>query len=133
MTLHVVYDHECGGCGAFYIPYDTDVPCPRCGVVEDERFDYIPRAVESVQFNKRSYGSYRPMAWWVGSLGDHILHVLFGILDAYEEKGAGQDFADFADSAVAEMDWGDQDYLKIHVRDIAIRIHGALGAPGAEA
>lgn len=35
MTMHVVYDHECPACEALYIPYDEDVPCPRCGIVEE--------------------------------------------------------------------------------------------------
>jgi hypothetical protein len=39
MTLHIHYTHQCPSCGAYYIPCDKNVPCPRCGVVEQERFD----------------------------------------------------------------------------------------------
>ncbi|WXG46619.1 MAG: hypothetical protein WED05_08190 [Candidatus Atabeyarchaeum deiterrae] len=62
MTLHINYDHQCPKCEAYYIPYD-DVPCPRCGLVEKERFDHITRATRSLLFNLDNYGSYVPPAW----------------------------------------------------------------------
>jgi uncharacterized Zn finger protein (UPF0148 family) len=64
LTLHIFYTHQCHKCGAFYIPYDKDVPCPNCGLVEKERFDYIPRATESLNFNLKEYGRYIPPAWY---------------------------------------------------------------------
>jgi hypothetical protein len=117
-----VYTHQCPQCAAFYIPYDQDVPCPKCGQVEEERFDYIPQAVASMQFNKKSGRSYTPGAWWVGSLGDHILSILFGLFDGLP---AGTDTAEL-DSYLAErlgrVQWGDQEYLRDHVHAIALRI-----------
>ncbi|MGB9877236.1 MAG: hypothetical protein ACPLPS_05670 [bacterium] len=62
MTLHIHYDHQCPNCGAFYIPYE-DVPCPNCGLMEEERFDFIPQAVESLLYNLHRYGSYFPPAF----------------------------------------------------------------------
>jgi hypothetical protein len=124
MTLHVVYDHLCGGCGAFYIPYDA-VPCPRCGLVEQERFDYIPRAVESMRYNKQG-GSYTPPAWWVGSLGDHVLRLLFGLFDAYLKEPQQGDFEAFLTDQLSGMQWGDQEYLRDHLRGIALRVHDEL-------
>src|SRR5262245_55607438 len=97
MTMHVVYSHECGACGAYYIPYDIDVPCPKCGIIERARFDYIPQAVASMQVNKESGGAYTPGAWWVGSLGDHILSLLFGLFDAYEAQRGQVAFEAFMD------------------------------------
>ncbi len=129
MTLHVVYDHACEHCGAFYIPYDREVPCPNCGAVEEERFDYIPQAVQSLRFNKRRGGTYMPPAWWVGSLGDHILRLLFSLFDAYESREANEGFAEFAASYLADMNWGDQGYLEKHVLAIAIRIQPELDRP----
>jgi hypothetical protein len=124
MTLHVVYDHECEACGAIYVPYDDDVPCPKCGLVEEDRFDFIPEAVVSLRFNK-FHGSYRPPAWWVGSLGDHILNLLFGLLDTYEEEKPDS-FREFVASRLAKIDWGDQEYLQNHVLGIALRVHEEL-------
>lgn len=95
MTLHVTYEHQCPKCAAYYIPYDEVVPCPQCGLIVKDRFDYIEQAAVSMRFNKRE-GSYIPSipsAWLVGSLGDHILSLLFLIFDAYEDE-APDDFKD---------------------------------------
>jgi hypothetical protein len=124
MTLHVVYTHQCSACQAFYIPYES-VPCPRCGAVEEERFDYIPQAAASLQFNKQG-GSYTPPAWWVGSLGDHILSLLFRLFDAYDQSGTAQSFADFVAEQLGQMQWGDQEYLRDHVRGIAVRVRAYM-------
>jgi hypothetical protein len=124
MTLHVHYDHQCPNCEAFYIPYDNEIPCPRCGLVETERFDFISEATASLQFNKAN-GSYTPGAWYVSSLGDHILMVLFPLFDAYEEPLHG-DFLKFAADWHSKMDWGDQGYLGEHILRIAIRLAEAL-------
>ena len=127
MTMHVVYSHECPNCKAYYIPYDADVPCPQCGQIEEERFDYIPQAAASMQVNKDSGGSYTPGAWWVGSLGDHILHLLFGLFDAYEAQRGQAPFEQFLDQRLAEMGWGDQEYMRTHLRGIALRVRDELG------
>jgi hypothetical protein len=128
MTLHVVYTHQCASCEAYYIPYDR-VGCPRCGTVEEERFDYIPQAAESLRYNKEGGGSYTPGAWWVGSLGDHILHLLFGLFDGYDASGGKEPFADYLTEHLGRMSWGEQEYLCDHVRDIALRVRAHLNMP----
>jgi hypothetical protein len=124
MTLHITYDHQCPKCQVFYIPYDDQVPCPNCGLIELERIDYIEQAADSMRFNKVD-GSYTPGAWYVGSLGDHILMLLFPLFDAYEEEHP-DDFQVFATDRIGKMDWGDQLYLKDHVFGIAVRLHETL-------
>lgn len=128
VTLHIKYNHQCPRCEAYYIPYDDDVPCPRCGLLEGERFDFIPQAVESMLFNKAE-GSYTPAAWWVGSLADHILRLLFPLFDAFDEEKP-EDFRAFATEWFDQMEWGDQQYLKNHVLGIAVRIHEVLYQEG---
>ena len=44
-SIQVNNTHRCGGCGAFYVPYDQDVPCPQCGRLEKQRCDFVARAV----------------------------------------------------------------------------------------
>lgn len=123
MTLHVSFTHECGECGAYYIPYDADVPCPNCGKVEAERFDFIPQAVASMEVNKEEGGCYTTGAWFVGGLGDHLLLLLFGLFDSYEEQEGKQSFSDFVDGYLGNIEWGEQDYLGPHFQGIAMRIH----------
>lgn len=111
MTLHVVYNHRCPRCKAHYIPYDEDVPCPNCGHVEGERFDYIPLATASLKFNLEVFDSYMPRAWCVRSLGDHILHILFWVFEKFRKQKEKQNFCKFAEKLLSEMDWGEQKYF----------------------
>ncbi len=34
MTLHIDYNHNCSECETAYIPYDAEVACPKCGLLE---------------------------------------------------------------------------------------------------
>lgn len=122
MTLHVVYNHQCEQCQAHYIPYDSDVPCPKCGTVEIERFDYIPQAAQSVRYNLERYGSYVPGAWWVGSLGDHILHILFHLYEGYRMLPEKPDFDVYVRDSLERMNWENQVFLRDHIYNIALRV-----------
>jgi hypothetical protein len=82
-----------------------------------------------MQVNKESGGTYTPGAWWVGSLGDHILSMLFGLFDAYEAQQGQVAFEPFVDAALGGMQWGDQDYLRVHIRGIALQVREGLGVP----
>ena len=131
MTLHIQYNHQCPSCEAYYIPYDSDVPCPQCGLLEKERFDFIPQAAESLLFNKNAYGSYIPLAWYKGSLGDHILYLLFRLFAGYEKQPPSTDFNEFASEVLSDMQWADQQYLCGHVQGIALRIHQDMQSKSA--
>jgi hypothetical protein len=130
LSLHVTYNHNCPQCNAFYIPYDDKVACPSCGLLEEERFDFISEAAESLKFNAAA-GSYRPPAWWVGCLGDHILSILFALFDTWH-KEKPDSFNEFAAGWVEKVNWGDQQYFKEHVLGIAVRLHEVLMAEGVE-
>ena len=126
MSLHIPYTHQCPQCSAFYIPYDETVRCPRCGAQEDksEVFEaFIRQAAHSAEFNLNSLGSYIPPAWWVGTFGDHILHLLFKILEAHRITEGSKPFAEVARQAVDQMDWGNQEYVREHLYQIALRVH----------
>jgi hypothetical protein len=125
MTLHVVYDHQCARCKAFYIPYDTAVPCPQCDLLETERFDFIPKALGSLRFNKATTGSYMPGGWYVGSFADHVLLILFGLFYGHEGCVAA-DFSRFAGEYLKSRHWADQGYLKEHIHGIAVRLYDEM-------
>jgi hypothetical protein len=127
MTLHVYYEHQCAGCQAFFIPYQPGVRCPKCGQAAAEVFDFVPQAASSLRFNLASYGSYLPPAWYVGSLGDHCLRLLFAAFEAYRTRAdQAEGFADCLERKLTSMQWGEQTYMLGHVRDIALKVRAAL-------
>jgi predicted nucleic acid-binding Zn-ribbon protein len=126
MSYHVTYNHKCPKCGAYYIPFDQAVPCPKCGEVESERFDFIPEAATSANINLIRGRRYVPVAWWVGSLGDHILRIIFGLLDEHRAHTARRAFPVIAAEALARMEWGNQLYFRDHIHAIACRVRDHL-------
>ena len=132
MPLHVVYDHQCSACAADYIPYDSLVPCPQCGALEAERFDFIPQAARSLRFNKAKDGTFLPPAWWATSLGDQLLGHLFPLFETADVDRPTH-FDSFAETWLASMDWGHRPYLLNHVLGIARRVAAELNAdPGRQ-
>ncbi|RMF94709.1 MAG: TFIIB-type zinc ribbon-containing protein [Candidatus Schekmanbacteria bacterium] len=128
MTLHIHYTYQCPNCDAYYIPYSKDILCPKCGSKSEEIFDYITEALNSMHFNLEAYGKFTPPAWYVGSLGDHILSLLFPIFDHYENHPNGKSFELVSKNILESMNWADQLYLLPHVHQIALEIYGKLQA-----
>lgn len=129
MTLHIPYNYQCSQCEAFYIPYDATIDCPNCGAktpATDVFASFIERAADSARFNLRSNDSYIPGAWYIGSYGDHILSLLFRILEIHRTQEAAQSFAEVARQCVDDMQWGDQQYARDHIYQIALKVHEQL-------
>lgn len=126
MTLHISYSHQCAHCSAFYIPFEEAVVCPQCGAHEAEIFaTFISEAADSANFNLHS-GSYVPGAWFVGSFADHVLYLLFAILEAHRTQEGQTPFDQVARRFVDQMDFGDQDYLREHLYQIALNVKAQL-------
>lgn len=130
MTFHITYDHKCPECGAFYIPYNEEVKCPRCGKKEDETFGFIPKAIASLENNLLRYDSYIPGAWYVSSLADHILLLLFRVFEVYRNKETEKSFRQFSKELLEKNKWKgegkNQEYLKGHVHNISLGIYRRL-------
>jgi hypothetical protein len=126
MTLHIHSDHRCSQCEAWYVPYDKAVPCPRCGLVEESRVDFVPRAVSSARINLREQGSYQPAAWAVSCYADHLMLLLFMILECHRKGVPTRPFGEVARECVETMDWGDQPYGKEYLYQLALRVHVEL-------
>ena len=124
MTLHIHYDHACSECGTEYIPFDDDIPCPKCGALESDRATgFVSRAADSALYNLEEQGSYQPMAWFAGSLGDHTLLYLFGLLESYRKGQSDKRFDSFAREHVYASEWGENEHLKENTYRLACRVH----------
>lgn len=122
MSLHIMYDHQCSKCEAFYIPYEEGIVCPSCGLEEDEVYDITPELVHSANYQMDTMGLYEPLAWWVGSFGDHVALLIFKVLDKFymqEEKG----FEEIAEEHFSSSDWGTQQYMKNHIKDLSYKLY----------
>jgi hypothetical protein len=129
MTLHISYRHKCAQCDTEYIPFDTDVPCPKCGLVESERYDFIGAAAESTLYNLERYGSYQPWAWSELTFGDRILTRVFLLLQADHAAGGSPPFESRVDTwANTTMDWGDSGYLAPYFSRVCLRVFSELEA-----
>lgn len=123
MTLHIHYNHQCSACGAHYLPYEAKLPCPQCSQPAEMFFDFIERAAVSMEFNLANYRSFTSPAWFSGSLGDHVLWILFHLFDA---RCGYEPFAEFAADYLWKLEWGDQIYLRYHIYGIALRLYPRL-------
>lgn len=121
MSLHIMYDHQCSDCEAYYIPYDN-VPCPNCGKVEDERTSIISMITYSANYQKDCFNRYTPIAWWTGSFGDYVALKVFHVLDNFYSQD-NKDFTAVSQEYVNQLKWGNQLYLKNHIRDIAEKVY----------
>ena len=126
MSLHIMYDHQCIKCEAYYIPYDKDIVCPNCGLNEEEIAEgIISRIVSSANYQKEIFGIYTPIAWWTGSLGDHVALLIFQCLDAYEEQNE-KNFTEFAQIYFDKRQWGNQLYMKNNIYGLSCRVFEVL-------
>lgn len=127
-TIHINYNHSCPKCKAMYVPFGEDVPCPRCGMVETKRFDFVTRAAESAQLNLATNGSYLPHTWWVSSLADFVLYVCFEILEQHRKDGGIYHIDQVAKEVVEGTDMADKPYLREHVYEASLAVYDRLNS-----
>jgi hypothetical protein len=126
MTLHIHYTHQCKQCSAYYIPFEQGVACPKCGINEEEVYAaFISEAAVSARFNLQS-GSYIPAAWIVSSSTDRILRLLFSILEKHRTQNDQKPFAEVACEFVEKTDFGEYEYLREHLCQLAVKVKGKL-------
>jgi len=127
MTLHISYDHTCPSCGTYYIPFDKDIACPKCNLMEEERFYFIPEAAKSAYYNLINEGRYQPASWYIGSYADHTLHLLFITLERHRLNEANISFEEFAKELVyKKINWEDETFYRNYFFQIACRVYSYL-------
>ncbi|MFZ4779096.1 MAG: hypothetical protein ACOYM3_27350, partial [Terrimicrobiaceae bacterium] len=77
--------------------------------------------------------SYIPGAWGVFCLGDHVLWIVFQLLERHREDSNGRPFSEVAEERLSEMDWGDQPYFRDHIYRLACRVSEVLETEDGEA
>lgn len=125
MTYHFFScdTHQCSQCEAFFLPFEQGLPCPRCGEPATEFHDFLAEAIAGLTIHKRQYGRFSPGAFFVGGFAEHVFLLLCNSLDAID--GAAN-FEEAMRRHLDDCEWGDQQYLRSHVYDIAVRIDKKL-------
>lgn len=118
MSLHIMYNHQCPKCGAYYIPYKEDTPCPKCGFVEGDKVDIVSEIVNSANYQMICNGFYTPLVWYIGSFGDHVASLIFEVLDKFYQQDK-KSFDEVSFEYFNDGEWGKQLYLKGHIIDLS--------------
>lgn len=129
MTLHFRKpNYECPRCTSQFLPYKIGIECPNCGMkIENEDIeeysDVITAIIGSMKMHKSMYGRYIPGAWYTGNIMDHVQGIIYQIFDAMEEVKPENERQYLEDLLENKFNWGEQQYLCGHIKDIAIEVH----------
>lgn len=120
MTSHMPHNHQCPKCGVFYIPYDANISCPKCGNLEEKRMDFIPEAAK-LAISNLERGSYIPNDWHTGSTEDEVLWLVFQILELHRTDDKESSFESLARACVDNLE--SSRYDKEHLFKIFCRVN----------
>ena len=113
MSLHIMYDHQCSKCEAYYIPYTEGIVCPNYVLHENEVYDLVSELVHSANYQNDMYGSYSPVACGIGSFGDHEVLLIFKALDKFYTQ----------EENFHSREWSSQLYMKNHIKDLSYNVY----------
>ena len=119
--MHIYYDHQCPNCEAPYVPYGKDVPCPKCGLVELKRFDFVVPAANSALANLANKGSFTPGTWFVSGIADNFLLHVFHALDFHKDE-RHRTFDEAAEFHFSRMEFGEFEFLRRYLVRLSIEI-----------
>lgn len=129
MTIHHHKpNYECPRCTSIFLPYKQGIECPNCVMKVDsedieEYSDVITAIAGSMKMHKSMYGRYCPGAWYTGNIMDHVQGIIYQIFDAMEEEKPENKEQYLADLLEKKFNWGEQQHLKKHIKDIASEVH----------
>jgi hypothetical protein len=115
-------NYECPKCEVIFLPYKIGIKCPNCSKVisdidSEDYLDTVENITESMSAHKHGYGKYFPGAWMTSDILDHVQSLNFRIFDALErEKPENEE--EFLMGILDKSNWGEQLYLKEHVKEI---------------
>jgi len=135
MTLHLYMNYKCPECETPYIPYNSAIPCPKCGD-QPEMEDYpefVDGICESFLYNLSQNGNFTPMCWAVCDISDSIQMFFFGLFDKWkndeminhepQERTAA--FTDFLKSIMGKVDVGgeEMEHMKGYIEELALAVY----------
>lgn len=124
MSLHIDYDYKCPECGAEYVPYDKDIPCPNCGLLEEERYEtFVEETIGSMFYNTLTGFGFHPAAWYCTCIADHILQFIFRVFAVYERYCEEESWEHFAREYIRDSDFGDVEYMREYMDTLVRRIY----------
>ena len=127
--MHIGTRHQCPHCDTETIPLDADVPCPKCGLVEAERHDFIAEAVESALFNLERVGFYGALARLEMTFGNKVLSRVLHMLHADHDSGGSPPYEAQVDMWLGnDADRGEHACLRPYMRLVAMRVCAEFGA-----
>ena len=133
MTLHLHMNYACPECEALYIPYGDDIPCPKCGHVNEleEYPDLIGGICESFLFNIKDVGDFMPMCWATMDISDTIQLLFFSIFNKWvteemlehEPITREKEFGRFLHEIMDEADLGDHSYVRDYLIELDLKVY----------
>ncbi len=132
MTLHLYMNHKCPECETLYIPYNSEIACPKCGD-KPEMEDYpefIEGICESFLYNLGQGGKFHPMCWATMDVSDSLQMFLFKVFDMWmkeikdhEPQTRTKAFEEFIDKTLEEVDFADHDFMAAYLRDLCLTVY----------
>lgn len=133
MTLHLYMNHKCSECETEYVPYNSEILCPKCGdQAEMENYpELIEGICESFLYNIEQYGSFVPMAWVTMDISDTLQVFLFSVFERWaleeslnhEPQTRTKAFKAFLNDIMEKVDLHGQDFMKDYIREIALAVY----------
>ena len=125
----------CKKCSAELVLIAYEMTCPKCGrlitnLPHDETLFY-ENAISTMSYYKKDHGFYRPLGFYVGSMGDMMLSAAYQFFDWLEQEKPADKQA-FLDDFIEKIKLGDAsaEYLRKHCKDAISTVLAIYLDPG---
>ena len=123
MSYHIkIPETKCPKCSAIFISFKKNFKCPKCDEPTDDFTDFVLEIIDVMVYHKKRYGQFFPLAWYTGSMANHILGLILRLFDDLE-KAEQIDPEQFIISWLQKVKWGKDEYLEKHIRDVALEVY----------
>jgi hypothetical protein len=125
--------HECPKCETIYVPYNSEIACPKCGD-KPEMEDYpefVEGICESFLYNIKEFGGFVPMCWATIDISDSFQMFLFNVFHEWVTKESSnhepqvrtEAFKEFIDNIIEKVDLNGMDFMAGYATDLACAVY----------